>query len=145
MHRICRRPEKERIACEVVAAAGKSGIFGGLFCRVKSRGSDYGRCPGGRIISGQVDRLVIEKDRVLLVDYKTNRPAAKSVKDIPPAYRKQMQAYKDLLAQDLPEKRNHSAALYGEVPPGFDAFARINLNLCVLFNIEKRFTILEET
>ena len=59
---------------------------------------------GGKIISGQIDRLAVEKDRVLLVDYKTNRPAARSPEDIPPVYRKQMAAYKALLGRIYPDK-----------------------------------------
>ena len=30
---------------------------------------------GGRPVSGQVDRLVVAPDAVVIVDYKTNRPA----------------------------------------------------------------------
>lgn len=59
---------------------------------------------GDKIISGQVDRLVIEEDRVLIIDFKTNRPAAFSTNEIPEAYIKQMHAYKDLLKQIYPNK-----------------------------------------
>ena len=33
----------------------------------------------GRDVSGQVDRLVVTPDEVLIADYKTNRPAPKSL------------------------------------------------------------------
>ena len=37
----------------------------------------------GKIISAKVDRLIVTADKVLVVDYKTNRPAAKKISDIP--------------------------------------------------------------
>lgn len=50
-----------------------------------------------RIISGQIDRLVVTGNKVMIVDYKTNRPAAKTLNDVPKAYVKQMRAYKKLV------------------------------------------------
>jgi ATP-dependent helicase/nuclease subunit A len=51
----------------------------------------------GRIISGQIDRLAITDDKVMIVDYKTNRPAAKNIEDVPGAYIKQLKIYKRLV------------------------------------------------
>ena len=51
----------------------------------------------GRIISAQIDRLVVFDDEVWIVDFKTNRPAAKTKEEIQRAYIKQLRAYKDLL------------------------------------------------
>lgn len=58
----------------------------------------------GRIISAQVDRLVVLANEVMIVDFKTNRPAAKSLAEVPAVYLKQMQAYRDLLARIYPDK-----------------------------------------
>ena len=58
-----------------------------------------------KIISGQIDRLVVTKDSVMIVDYKTNRPAAKSSADIPQAYIKQMRAYKEIISKIYPDKK----------------------------------------
>lgn len=66
----------------------------------------------GRIISAQVDRLVVEDDRVLIVDFKTNRPAAQSAKEVPMVYIKQLKAYKDLLAQIYKGKKIETAILW---------------------------------
>ncbi|MBQ8631805.1 MAG: double-strand break repair helicase AddA [Alphaproteobacteria bacterium] len=95
--------EKQRIADEVVRLLENPKFAAVFSAESKAEVPIMGEV-NGRIISGQVDRLVVEKDRVLLVDYKTNRPAAKSVEDIPSAYLKQMQAYKDLLVRIYPEK-----------------------------------------
>ena len=58
----------------------------------------------GKIISGQIDRLAVEGDKVLIVDFKTNRPAARRAEDVPAAYKKQLQAYKQLVEKVYPEK-----------------------------------------
>ena len=58
----------------------------------------------GQIISGQIDRLIVEENRVLVVDFKTNRPSAASSADIPDVYRKQMRAYRQLLQKIYPQK-----------------------------------------
>ena len=42
---------------------------------------------GGAIaVSGQVDRLAVTADAVLIADYKTNRPAPRALEEVPPAY-----------------------------------------------------------
>ncbi len=67
---------------------------------------------GDRIISGQIDRLAIEENRVLIVDFKTNRPAAKDKKDVPAAYLKQLEAYRELIEQIYPGKRAETYILW---------------------------------
>lgn len=66
----------------------------------------------GKIISGQIDRLVVDDDEVLIVDFKTNRPAAKSLKDVPSLYLKQLKAYKLLLEQIYVNKTVHTFILW---------------------------------
>ena len=56
----------------------------------------------GRLIAGQVDRLQIEADRVLVLDYKTNRPPPENVADVAPLYLRQMAAYRALLRAAFP-------------------------------------------
>ena len=58
----------------------------------------------GKIISAKVDRLIVSADRVLVVDYKTNRPAAKTYSDIPQLYLNQLHTYKQLLQKIYPDK-----------------------------------------
>ncbi|MCM1324573.1 MAG: double-strand break repair helicase AddA [Acetobacter sp.] len=58
----------------------------------------------GKIISAKVDRLVISEDKVIVVDYKTNRPAAKTIEDVPQLYLNQLQIYKNLLQRIYPNK-----------------------------------------
>lgn len=49
------------------------------------------------LISGQIDRLLVTDNEILVVDYKTNRPPPTDVKDVPIIYHNQMKAYADAL------------------------------------------------
>ena len=57
---------------------------------------------GPRIISGQIDRLVVTGDAVLIVDYKTNRPPPLTPDATPPVYLRQMATYRAALAGVFP-------------------------------------------
>lgn len=63
----------------------------------------------GKIISGQIDRLVIDKQQIIVVDFKTNRLAATNIKEVPTVYISQLGAYKDLLVKIYP---HHSIKTY---------------------------------
>ena len=58
----------------------------------------------GRIISAQLDRLIVTSDKVIIVDFKTNRPAADSLENVQPGYIKQLNVYKQLLEKIYPNK-----------------------------------------
>lgn len=66
----------------------------------------------GKIISAKVDRLIVSSDNVLVVDYKTNRPAAKTQSDIPQLYLNQMNTYKKLLQKIYPDKEIETYILW---------------------------------
>ncbi|MFZ1991601.1 MAG: double-strand break repair helicase AddA, partial [Alphaproteobacteria bacterium] len=68
------------------------------------------------IVSGQIDRLLVMPDEILIVDFKTNRPPAKSREDVPRAYNLQMAAYAQLLKAALPGRRVKAALLYTTIP-----------------------------
>ncbi|MBY0331514.1 MAG: PD-(D/E)XK nuclease family protein, partial [Acetobacteraceae bacterium] len=57
---------------------------------------------GGQLIAGQVDRLVVGAARVLVLDYKTNRPPPRSLDAVPPLYLRQMAAYRAVLRAAFP-------------------------------------------
>ncbi|HYI82837.1 MAG TPA: PD-(D/E)XK nuclease family protein, partial [Acetobacteraceae bacterium] len=59
---------------------------------------------GGGLISGQVDRLVVEPDRVLVLDYKTNRPPPETPDDVAPLHLRQMAAYRAVLRAAFPDR-----------------------------------------
>lgn len=67
---------------------------------------------GGRLLAGQVDRLLVAPDRVQLIDYKTNRPPPGAVAEVAPAYLRQMAAYRDLLRLAFPGRAVECALLW---------------------------------
>jgi ATP-dependent helicase/nuclease subunit A len=76
-----------------------------------------GRLEGGRFaVSGQVDRLAVTDDSVLIADYKTNRPAPSRLADVPPAYIAQLALYRVVLARLYPGKRVRAALVWTDVP-----------------------------
>ncbi len=50
-----------------------------------------------RALSGKIDRLGVAGDRVLILDYKTNRVLPAGPAEIPEAYVLQMALYRELL------------------------------------------------
>jgi ATP-dependent helicase/nuclease subunit A len=67
-------------------------------------------------ISGRVDRLVVEQDRVLVVDFKTNRPAPSRIEDADPDYLRQMAVYAAVLQSIFPERRIEAALVWTDGP-----------------------------
>jgi len=67
-------------------------------------------------ISGRVDRLVVEDGRVLVVDFKTNRPAPNRVEDADEAYLRQMALYAALLREVFPGRTIEAALVWTDGP-----------------------------
>jgi ATP-dependent helicase/nuclease subunit A len=72
--------------------------------------------PEGLAVSGRVDRLVVEADRVLVVDFKTNRPAPDRIEDADRAYKVQMAVYAAVLAEVFPGRRIEAALVWTDGP-----------------------------
>ncbi|HYZ33444.1 MAG TPA: PD-(D/E)XK nuclease family protein, partial [Crenalkalicoccus sp.] len=72
---------------------------------------------GGQLIAGQVDRLAVRPDRVLVLDFKTNRPPPATPEAVAPLYLRQMAAYRAVLRQAFPGRRVDCALVwtYGAV------------------------------
>ena len=69
-----------------------------------------GRPPA--LVSGQIDRLVVTQNEVLIVDFKTNHAPPGRAAEAPPAYVRQLALYRAVLAQALsPARRPRRAAL----------------------------------
>ena len=71
---------------------------------------------GDQIVAGQVDRLLVGEDDVLVIDFKTNRPPPSQPGDVALAYLRQMAAYRALLRRIFPEKRVVCALLWTDGP-----------------------------
>jgi len=68
------------------------------------------------VISAQVDRLVVAKDTVFVVDYKTNRPPPENPEDVPAVYLRQMAAYGAALEAVYPERAVACLLLWTDGP-----------------------------
>ena len=70
---------------------------------------------GGEVrVSGQVDRLVITPDEVLIADFKTNRPPPQRIEDVPKPYIRQLALYRALLARLYPDRPVRAALVWTE-------------------------------
>ncbi|MCC7425426.1 MAG: double-strand break repair helicase AddA [Alphaproteobacteria bacterium] len=67
---------------------------------------------GGRVIAGQVDRLLVRPEAVLVLDFKTNRPPPGTVAEVAPAYVRQMAAYRAVLRRLYPDRPVRCALLW---------------------------------
>jgi ATP-dependent helicase/nuclease subunit A len=73
-------------------------------------------CVRAHVIVGQVDRLLVTPNSVLVVDFKTNRPVPATAAEIPVTYLKQMAAYRALLTEIYAERAVHCALLWTAAP-----------------------------
>jgi ATP-dependent helicase/nuclease subunit A len=81
-------------------------------------------------MSGRIDRLVVTDDYVLIVDYKSNRPAPDRAEDAGLDYQRQMAGYVALLRQIYPFKRIEAALVWTDGPkltPLSDALVNLRL------------------
>jgi ATP-dependent helicase/nuclease subunit A len=74
--------------------------------------------PGGAavLVSGQIDRLVVTEDEVLVVDFKTNQSPPDSAAEAPAAYIRQLALYRAILARLYPQRTIRTALLWTEAP-----------------------------
>ena len=70
---------------------------------------------GGRALSGQIDRIVVTDERVLIVDYKTLRPPP-SEDQVAPVYLQQLASYRAALERIYPDRAVACAILWTEAP-----------------------------
>ncbi len=76
-----------------------------------------GSSPGTEhALSGQIDRLVVTQARVLIVDFKTVRPAPVTEDEVPPIYLRQLATYRAALARIYPGRPVDCALLWTDGP-----------------------------
>lgn len=67
-------------------------------------------------VSGQIDRISVDDNRVLIVDYKTNRPPPRDIAGVPDGYIAQLALYRELLKPLYPNRKIEAALLFTEGP-----------------------------
>jgi len=71
---------------------------------------------GDRMVAGTIDRLLIDKEVIRLIDYKTARRPPESLETVPVAVLRQMAAYAGALEAAYPGRRVEAALLYTQTP-----------------------------
>jgi ATP-dependent helicase/nuclease subunit A len=72
---------------------------------------------GGAIrVSGQVDRLAVTHEGLLIADYKTNRPAPRRLEDVPAVYVTQLALYRAVLARLYGGQPVRAVLVWTDVP-----------------------------
>ena len=112
--------EREALATKVV------GLIGDVrFAAVFGNGSRaevpiVGRLtrPDGELtlVSGQIDRLVVTENEILVVDFKTNQIPPDTAAEAPAAYIRQLALYRAILARLYPQRTIRTALLWTETP-----------------------------
>lgn len=78
-----------------------------------------GRLPtasGHAVVAGRVDRIAVTPERVLIVDFKTNRPAPMDLGAVPRDYLAQLALYRRALGELYPNRPVAAALLWTEGP-----------------------------
>jgi ATP-dependent helicase/nuclease subunit A len=69
---------------------------------------------GGRLVSGQIDRLVVTPAEILIVDYKTNHAPPAEAVEAPAGYVRQLALYRAVLGKLYPQRTVRAALLWTE-------------------------------
>ena len=110
------RAEMAAAALSVLQDSRFAEVFGpGSRAEVAIAGS-AAALPQGLKISGRIDRLVVLADRVLVADFKTNRPSPARIEDADPAYLRQMAVYAAVLGEVFPGRRIEAALIWTDGP-----------------------------
>jgi ATP-dependent helicase/nuclease subunit A len=71
---------------------------------------------GQGLLAGQVDRLIVREDEVLILDYKSDRSPPDDPEGVPEAYIAQLAAYRAALTRMFPGRAVTAALLWTETP-----------------------------
>ncbi|HVF83800.1 MAG TPA: double-strand break repair helicase AddA [Sphingomicrobium sp.] len=107
------RTEIATSACSLIG----DGLFAALFAENSlAEAPIAATLPDGRVVAGTVDRLLVEPDRVRVIDFKTGRQVPAGEREVPTHHRAQMEAYGAALSVIFPGKRVETALLYTAGP-----------------------------
>jgi ATP-dependent helicase/nuclease subunit A len=112
--------EQDKVIADVFAILGHAQLAPLFAPGTRAEVPVVGRLPGPGnqvlAVAGQVDRLAVTADAVLIADYKTNRPAPRRLEDVPPQYRRQLALYRALLSRIYPDRPVRTALVWTETP-----------------------------
>jgi ATP-dependent helicase/nuclease subunit A len=112
--------ERERLAEGVLALIVDSRFAPVFAPGSRAEVSIVGRLdrPGqsAALVSGQIDRLVVTPEEVLIVDFKTNHAPPTAMADAPRGYVRQLALYRAVLRRLYPQRSVRAALLWTETP-----------------------------
>ena len=106
--------EREALA-EAIIALVADPAFAALFAPNALAEAPISAVVGDRVISGQIDRLLVGEREVIALDYKTGR-APPDDASVPEAYRAQMESYRAVLAAVFPDRTITCGLLFVDAP-----------------------------
>ncbi|HTT78151.1 MAG TPA: PD-(D/E)XK nuclease family protein, partial [Stellaceae bacterium] len=113
--------EQAEIAAEVIAVLDDPELAALWGPNSRAEVPVVGLIPGSRpgtdtAVSGQIDRLVVTPNRVLIVDFKTVRPVPAGSADVPTLYLRQLATYRAALGRIYRDRRIDGAILWTDGP-----------------------------
>ena len=108
-------PDRAELLAEVLAILGHLDFAEAFGPGSRAEVEIAGRL-GSAIISGRIDRLAVAPERVLIVDYKTNRPPPEDLAAVPSAYITQLALYRAVLRRLYPDRAVAAALLWTDRP-----------------------------
>jgi ATP-dependent helicase/nuclease subunit A len=112
--------EREELADSLLALIRDSrfaAVFGpGSRAEVSLAGNLARPGRAAALVSGQIDRLVVTPDEVMIIDFKANHHPPRLPAEAPQAYIRQLALYRALLARIYPHLPVRAALLWTEVP-----------------------------
>ena len=107
--------EREALA-EAMIALVADPAFAALFAADALAEAPISAVVGERVISGQIDRLLVREREVIALDYKTGRAPPEDESAVPEAYRAQMESYRAALAAVFPDREITCGLLFVDAP-----------------------------
>ena len=87
-----------------------------LFSRGALREAPVSAVVDERVIAGTIDVLLVDEERVRVVDYKTDRKVPGAADEVPARHRRQMEAYGAALQRIFPDRNIETGLLYTAAP-----------------------------
>jgi ATP-dependent helicase/nuclease subunit A len=117
---LAREPDLDQARIDEMVGAALGVLNDAVFAEVFGPGSRAEVAVAGKVggltVSGRIDRLAITPDRVLVIDFKTNRPAPDRIEDADPAYLTQMALYVAALKTVWPGRKVEAALVWTDGP-----------------------------
>ncbi len=107
--------EREALAAQVLALISEPRFSAVFTAGSRAEVPIVGRLEG-RLVSGQIDRLVVTPAEILIVDYKTNHAPPATQEQAPQGYVRQLALYRAVLGKLYPQRPVRTALLWTETP-----------------------------